>query len=206
MTDSSIECQTGSLAGPVDQRAIAALEDYRQFTFDSTYIAALPFIHGGIPVRQYLTTPSGKVVRIGRFLPIVDEHSTLTPPEQPSWETPGRDVRIDRSIETLIDQEGTSCQCLFAGERLIPFAALYAGHIHPDGMSLTSGDCDLLCFDHLVTPPAVVLWRADDALTEFLRLDDTPLEEDEPVDYDSFMEPVADCFQTFAELLKDSPL
>jgi hypothetical protein len=198
-----IECETDSLAGKVDRKAIRRLEKYRKFKFDPVFLEHLPQIHGGIPTRPFFTSAGGNTCRVGRFLTVLDRKSRLEPPAEPSWEDRTSDVRIVRSIRTLIDQEGPSCRRLFGGERLIPFAALYRGENHPDGMSLTEGDCDLVCFDNARHPPSIVLWDPLESHREYVRWESGSLDED--VDYASFVEPVANTFSEFAAMLATSP-
>ena len=112
-------------------------------------------------------------------------------------------MRLVRSIRTLVDQEGPSCRYLFDGERLVPFAALYAGECHPDGMSLTQADCDLLCFDNTTCPPAVVLWHAHKAQSEYMACESASV--DREVNYESFVERVADSFIHFTAMLTTAP-
>jgi len=200
-----IQCEPKSLAGEIDKKAIQHLEKYRKFKFHPAFLDALPLIHGGIPKRQYFTSPRGNTYRVGRFLTLFDEKSKLPPPFQPDWEFDEYDVRDQRSIFTLIDQEGPSCQLLFSGERVIPFAALYRGQNHPDGMSLTSADCDLVCFDNASPPGSIVVWHARLAGEEYCRLDDDDESLDEAPNYDAFLEPVAESFSAFARMLTAVP-
>lgn len=198
------EIEPDSFAGKSDSRAIRALEKYRKFKFDPTFIADLPRIHGGIPIAQYFVTPNGNESRIGRLLTLFDRKSKLQPPEQPSWEFPGTDERKVRSIRTLIDQEGPSCRYLFSGERVIPFAALYRGDLHPDDNSLTQIDCNLVCFDNLYRPVAtVVVWHGYAAQDEYMQWESGDL--DAEPNYDAFVEPVADSYPDFLNLLAVEP-
>jgi len=184
-----------------DARAIRALEKYRKFKFDPAYIADLKRVHGGIPTSQSFITPNGNEYRIGRLLTTFDHKSKLTPPEQSSWEFPGTDEREVRSISTLIDQEGPSCRYLFSGERVIPFGALYRGDLHPDGNSLTQIDCNLVCFDNAKSPiPSVVVWHGYAAQDEYMTWESGDL--DAEPNYDAFLEPVAESYSEFVNLLK----
>ena len=116
-----------SLCGPVDLRVARSLEKYRGNKLDSSYVRHVQKWHGGIPGKQYFDAEDGKTYRVGRFLTLVDDESELAPPPRPSWKFRERDIRIDWSILTLIDEEGPSCRNLFGGEELLPFAALYRG-------------------------------------------------------------------------------
>ena len=148
---------------------------------------------------------------MGRFLTLVDEDSALEPPARPSWEFPERDIRIDWSVLTLIDQEGPSCRNLFAGDDLLPFAALYRGKLHPDGMSLTAGDTDLLCFLYRskAQRPRVVVWLADRAQQEYDRWEGVMSAadgaEEVPVRYEDFTVPVSPDFDSFLARLRAEP-
>lgn len=95
----------------------------------------------------------------------------MEPPPRPSWKFRERDIRIDWSILTLIDEEGPSCRNLFGGQELLPFAALYRGELHPDAVGLTDGDCDLVCFfyESKKQRPHIVIWRANQAHEEHWR-------------------------------------
>ncbi len=197
-----------NLCGPVDMRVVLFLEKYRGHKFDPSYLAHVQKWHGGIPGKPYFTAGGRKPDRIGRFLTLVDEKSVLEPPHRPSWEFPKQDIRIDWSVLTVIDQEGPSCLTLFSGEQLLPFAALFYGPHHPDGMGLTDGNVDLLCFFYEpgVRRPRVVLWLAHDALEERFRWDKAfRVNENERVRYEDFTVPVAQHFDEFLELLRADP-
>lgn len=208
-----LECEPGSLAGPPDEGALARFEKSWEYRFPADFRSALPVIHGGIPQRQFFTTPSGRELRVGRFLPVVDRETKLPPPFVASWEFgDGLDERRARSIRTVLDMEGPSCRTLFDGSRLIPFAALYIGlgpDGHPDQNSLTSCDCDLLCFDRGIDPQPVVLWKPQEAFLEYDRWESLiDAEEDEDAweeilpNYAAFTEPVAMSFTEFALMLR----
>lgn len=190
-----------SLCGPVDLRVAKFLEAYRGNKLDASYLRHVKRYHGGIPGKQYFDAEDGKTYRVGRFLTLVDEKSELEPPHQPSWECPKQDRRIDWSVLTLIDQEGPTCRNLFAGEVLLPFAALYFGKIHPDGMGLTDGNTDLLAFryESKRRRPRVVVWLAYRAQQEYFRREAASYD---AVRYDDFTVPVADNFDEFVALLR----
>ncbi len=199
-----LDYDPASLCGPVDMRVVEYLEKYRH-KLDEAYLDHAQRWHGGIPGKQYFTAGDGKPDRVGRFLTLVDGKSKLTPPHRDSWENPERDVRIDWSVLTLIDQEGESCRNLFGGERLLPFVALYYGPHHPDGMSLTDGYVNLLCFDYApgAERPRVVLWLADEAREEYFRWSEAVASnENEPVRYGDFTVPVAEDFEAFLNMLR----
>jgi hypothetical protein len=200
-----------SLCGPVDLRVARFLEKYKGNKLDSSYLRHLKKWHGGIPGKQYFDAEDGKTYRFGRFLTLVDEKTKLEPPFRPSWQFPKQDVRIDWSVLTLIDQEGPSCRNLFSGEKLLPFAALFYGPHHPDGMSLTDGNVDLLGFlyESKRHRPRIVVWLADDAHKEYRRrekaLQASGWNKEEPVRYEDFTVPVAGHFDAFLELLRADP-
>src|SRR5262249_49177698 len=158
-----------SLCGPVDMRVVRFLEAYRGNKLDPAYLRHVQKYHGGTPEKQYFRAEDGNTYRVGRFLTLVDEKSALEPPFRRSWKFPDRDVRIDWSVLTLIDEEGPSCRNLFAGEKLLPFAALYTSLHHPDKMGFTDGDCELLCFfyESKAQRPRVVVWLPHKAMQEY---------------------------------------
>jgi len=203
---------TDSLAGPPDKRALDKLTA-RRYALDRAYLDHVRHHHGGIPGKAYFTTPANEVLRVGRFLTLFDSKSDLPPPHRPSWISAGRDVRLDYSAWTLMDQEGNSCRHLFGGFELLPFAALYHGPHHPDEMDLTDGYVDLLCFFYRDDAtkegkkrPRVVRWDAHLAGEEYWRWDEAMRDDDEePVRYESFTEPIAANFDRFLSMLRDAP-
>jgi len=196
--------EPSSLCGPVDMSVARFLEKYRRHKLDLSYLRHVQRYHGGIPGKQYFNAVDGKTYRVGRFLTLVDDKSELEPPPRPSWEFPQRDIRIDWSILTIIDQEGPSCRHLFGGEEIIPFAALYWGPHHPDGMSLTDGNVNLLGFlyELMLHRPRVVIWLAHEAEIEYRRWEEADCDE---VRYTDFTVPVAPHFDAFLELLRVDP-
>ena len=204
MPEVDLTYDPASLCGPVDLRVARFLEKYRKKKFDPAYLRHVQKYHGGIPGKQYFDAEDRKTYRVGRFLTLVDEQSKLQPPLRPSWEFPNQDIRIEWSVLTLIDREGPSCRNLFGGEKLLPFAALYWGPNHPDGMSLTDGNVNLLCF--LYEPerarPRVVVWLAHEAQDEYFRWKDAGCDE---VRYSDFTLAVAQHFDAFLALLRAKP-
>lgn len=200
MTEPDLAYKPASLCGPVDLRVAHELEEYRGHKLDPAYLRHVQKYHGGIPGKSYFDAEDGHTYRVGRFLTLVDQKSELEPPPRPSWEFPERDSRIDWSMLTLIDQEGPSCRNLFGGEKLLPFAALYWGRQHPDGMSLTEGNVDLLGFlyESEQQRPRIVVWLADNAQEEFFRWE----AEDDEVRYSDFTLAVAPHFDAFLALLR----
>jgi hypothetical protein len=193
-----------SLCGPVDMRVVRFLEKYRGHKLDPAYLRHVQKYHGGIPGKQYFDAEDGKTYRVGRFLTLADEKSKLQPPPRPSWEFPKQDSRIDWSVLTVIDQEGPSCRSLFGGAKLLPFAALYRGPHHPDKMSLTECDVNLLGFfyESKRQRPQVVVWLAHEAQREFSRWEKADCDE---VRYADFTIPVAPHFDAFLALLRAEP-
>jgi hypothetical protein len=195
-----------SLCGPADMRVAEFVQDYRKHRLDPAYLEHARRFHGGIPGKQYFDAADGKTYRVGRFLTLVDEESELAPPARPSWSNPGRDIRVDWSMLTLIDEEGATARHLFYGEELLPFAALYRGPHHPDQMGLDDGNVDLLAFFYEGGRSRVVVWLADEAAAEFRRWE-AELRRDEGahVRYADFTVPVAPDFESFTRLLRAEP-
>jgi hypothetical protein len=195
-----------SLCGPVDERVAEFIQSYRKRRLDPAYLAHARRFHGGIPGRSYFTAADGETYRVGRFLTLVDDESELPPPARPSWSNPGRDSRIDWSMLTLIDEEGATARHLFYGEELLPFAALYCGPHHPDGMGLDDGNVDLMAFFFEGERSSVVVWRSDRAADEYWRWEeDLEQDEDAPVRFADFTVPVAPDFESFLRLLRAEP-
>jgi len=176
MEDIDLNYDPTTFAGPVDPRVIEFLETYRGHKFDVSYLDHARKYHGGIPGKQYFDAADGKTYRVGRFLTLIDDKSHLRPPFRPSWEFPDRDIRIDWSVLTLIDEEGPACRNLFGGEKLLPFAALYRGGHHPDSMGSQEADCvpDLVCFfyESGAASSKIVVWLALRALDEYFRMEE----------------------------------
>ena len=211
MGEVDLDYDPSSLCGPVDLRVARYLEVFRGNKLDPSYVRHVQHWHGGIPGKQYFDADDGRTYRAGRFLTLVDEESELKPPARASWKFRDRDIRIDRSILTLIDEEGPSCRNLFGGEKLLPFVALYRGSLHPDEMGLTDGHCDLVCFfyESGQTRPPVVIWHADQAQDEYWRweqaLKASEWNEEEWVRYEDFTARVAPHFDAFLEILRSAP-
>jgi hypothetical protein len=193
-----------SFCGPADLRVARFLEEYREHKLDAAYLRHVKKYHGGIPGKQYFDAEDGKTHRVGRFLTLVDEKSKLEPPFRPSWQFPKQDIRIDWSVLTLIDQEGPSCRNLFGGEKLLPFAALFFGPNHPDGMGLTDGNVNLLAFlyESKKRRPRVVVWLAHEAQREYFRWEKAGCDE---VRYADFTVGVAETFDEFLASLRAKP-
>src|SRR4051794_25124898 len=144
MAEVDVGYDPSPLCGPADMRVVRFLEEYRGNKLDPSHLRHVRKWHGGIPGKQYFDAEDGHTYRVGRFRTMLDEASGLEPPPRLSWANPRRDIRVDWSVLTLIDEEGPSCRHLFGGEELLPFAALSWGPHHPDGMNLTDGDVHLL--------------------------------------------------------------
>ena len=199
---------SSSLCGPVDMRVVRYIEEYRKHTFDPAYLRHVQEWHGGVPGKQYFEAADGKTYRVGRFLTLVDEKSELDPPPRRSWEHPERDIRIDWSVLTLIDEEGPVCRHLYGGARLLPFASLYWSSLHPDEMRLSEGVDDLLAFDFEVEErPRIVICLAGPAQDEFTRWERELVTSAYKVGearYDDFMVAVAENFDAFLPLLRST--
>ena len=194
-----------TFAGPVDWRVVRFIESYRKHKFDLAYLEHIELFHGGIPGTQYFDAGDGKTYRVGRFLTLVDEKTDLQPPFRPSWEFPQRDIRIDWSVLTHIDEEGPNCMCLFGGEVLWPFARLFWRDQHPDGMGITeAGVVDLLSFLYESDDqrPRIVVWSALRAFNEYEKWESAGCGE---VRYAGFTLSVAPHFEAFLQMLRKQP-
>jgi hypothetical protein len=189
-------------------RVVHFIEKYRKHTFDPAYIRHIQQWHGGIPGKQFFDAANGKTYRLGRFLTLVDEESELEPPSRRSWEHPERDIRIDWSVLTLIDEERPACRILHGGERLLPFANLYFGDHHPDEMGLGEGGIDMLAFDFEAEGrPKVVLFQAGPAQKDFNRWERALAASEYKVNearYEDFTVAVADDFDAFLPMLRST--
>lgn len=208
MTDETELVEGQTHAGPFDAQALADIEGRHQL--DSSFRLLLDRVHGGVPIKQFI---KGHRCRIGRFLTIFNKRSQLTGAFQPHFDQSDTDCRIVRSIAALIDSECATSRGLFYGQRLLPFAALYAGENHPDEMCLDRAYVDLLCFDYGTGSPRppIVIWHAEEgaeAYEDWLG-DDCPQDEANPeaaaVDYDKFTKRVADNFDEFLKMLQSQP-
>lgn len=197
---------TSSLCGPVDMRVVRFIEKYRGNKFDPSYLKHVQKWHGGIPGQQYFDAQDGKTYRVGRFLTVVDEKTKLQPPARPSWEYRDRDIRIDWSVLTWIDEEGP-CRQVFSGEKLLPFATLYYREHHPDEMGIGEyGIVDLLAFIYEgKTRPRVVVNLARKSLDELFRLEKARSDQEREVRYDEITVSVAPNFDEFLKLLRAKP-
>lgn len=178
-------------AGPVDPKVLRWLQEY--CNPDPTYIEQAEQLHGTIPDKPYFDARDGKTYRIGRFLTLVDEEN-LTQPAWPSWEY-GGDARIDWSVSMLKDGDAPIPRGL--GDRLLPFAVLYAGDVHPDRMGTGEyGLVDLVCFytEAEGERPKIVVWLAAESPMDYT--------DDEDLDYSEFTIPVAPDFDAFVSMLR----
>jgi hypothetical protein len=198
MAKVDIRCAPKSLAGPVDPRVVRWFARHHQ-PLDPVFLRNVKKFHGGVPLKQYFDASDGKTYRVGRFLTLVDERTRLRPPMEESFEF-DRDIRVDRSMYTLVDEEGPSCRQLF--DALVPFAALYQGRLDPSEMSLLRAHCDLVCFDYSHPRrirPAVVVWLAEESFKEYTRFEE---DSDSEVRYQDFTVPVAETFEGFVAMLR----
>lgn len=208
----TVDYDPATLCGSVDLRVVRLIADRHGKKLDPSYLANVEQHHGGVPARQYFTDARGVWHRVGRFLPLIDNRSELSPPFQRSEDFPQRDARIEWGVLTLIEEDAPSAWHLFGGERLLPFAALYRNTTHPDALSLTEGKTNLLAFQYaeLDARPRVVVWLADQARDEYERWASTvlganPCDHDEPVRYSAFTVAVADDFDNFLGRLTKKP-
>lgn len=210
MADTTMLFQEGTLAGPVDPKALNYIES--RFVLDPSYRQLIHSFHGGIPVNQYIKG-KGLRYRLGRFLTILDRDSQLSGPFQPHFDQSDIDCRVARSISSAIDDECITSRALFYGQRLLPFAAFYAGEHHPDEMCLDRAYVSLLCFDYGTgdARPPVVVWHAREAADAYCKWEDAgcPTDDAAPdipmVDYSSFTERIADNFDELLKLMQSGP-
>jgi len=196
-----------SLAGPLDPKALETIE--KSHKLDPSYRDLIHKFHGGIPVKQYLKA-KGRRYRVGRFLTILNRKSELPKPFQPHFDQSDIDCRVARSISFAIGVECATSRALFYGQRLLPFAALYAGEHHPDEMCLDRAYVSFLCFDYGTgaARPPVVAWHAHEANDAYLKweTDGCPSDDTDPevplINYSSFTERIANNFDDFLELLQ----
>lgn len=175
-----IQCVDGSVL-PLDERALGKLLDddfWRSLRFDQDYLAALPAIHGGTPVKSYFTDANGTVRRVGWFVSMYDEESELPGPAQEDHMYHDDDTRIvDRSLPYLLGGESSIYWLLEEGPIwFYPFAALYED-AHDEGSAPVTlawhfGDgSDSLCFDTSTEPFSIVYCNFRRAVDEFHRWD-----------------------------------
>lgn len=199
-----------SLAGPVDLEALKSIE--RSHVLDPSYRQLVHAYHGGIPLRQYIKG-KGSRYRVGRFLTILNHRSILRGEFQPHFDQVDMDCRVVRSISSVSDSESSTSRALFYGQRLLPFAAMYAGEEHPDEMCLDRGYVSFVCFDYGVGTerPPIVIWHSDQAMEAYGNWEangcprDDKDEEIPLVDYSAFTERIADNFDEFIALLQSDP-
>lgn len=207
MRNNILKFEKNSLAGPVDRKALELLQ--ARYSLDESYLRLIRKFHGGIPEQQYIAG-KGRSYRVGRFLTVLDTHSNLPGQFQPHFDRTDTDCRIVRSILFAIDGECATSRALYYGERLVPFAAFFAGEHHPDQMCLDRGYVSLLCFDYGTgARPAVVVWHAQDAIKEYQKWEvaGCPFKPTKvaDVDYTKFTEPIAENFDEFMNLMRSKP-
>jgi hypothetical protein len=204
-----LDYDPASLCGPVDWRVVRILEKRYGKKLDSSYLGHVQRHHGSVPIHQFLTDANGTDRRVGRFLPLFDNHSELELPFRPSCEFSPRDLRVDWGVLTLVEEEGPTAFCLFGCERLLPFAALYQGSCPPEPASVADGEVDLLCFlyEAEAIRPSVVVWLASEAQAEYDRWADALRSGhwEEEIRYAAFTIPVAAHFDSFLERLRREP-
>jgi hypothetical protein len=184
-----------SAVGKPDQRVIKKLE--KLHPLPDSFLSFSENHHGQIPVGGYV---KGTKHRIGRFLSLIDEKSSLPGEFRPHFEDPSIDERVMRSIAAVIGFESATSRALHYGERLLPFAALYAGKNHPDEMCMDRYYVDFLCFDYerKESDPPVVLWISEKANRDFMSFDDGEIENP---NYKKFTIPIAKSFTDLLNIL-----
>lgn len=195
-----LECDPASRAGPIDERVVDNLR--RAYPLDDAFVAQMAACHGGVPSIANFKV-DGTDRRIGRFLTLLDEKSSLTPPKRPHFVQPDFDERVMIGVPYLLEYEHMTLRALFEG--VLPFAALR------DDMCLDRADVDLVCLDvrDPESPAPVVLWDATTALTALIAWNNLPREQqfDEDghfssVPWDDFLIPLADSFVEFIDSLR----
>ncbi|MDY8135399.1 hypothetical protein [Aquimarina sp. 2201CG5-10] len=208
MNDRNIKTIPESYVGEIDFRVLSWIEEHKN-KLDKSFLFFIKKHHGTIPINGEFKSKKGQIYKIGRFLTLVDETSQLASPIIQS-KFNNRDARIDWSIYTLIDEESTTLRSFIDGKRLIPFASLYQGTNHPDGMDLSRANIDLLCFFYSDDEkrPKIVVWNGQKAIQESLRseevLENEDLTEEEyyqRINYSSFTELVDINFDDFLDKL-----
>jgi hypothetical protein len=207
-----IECIEGT-ALPICNRSLDSLlyGDYwhnrERLRFDSSFVAALPTLHGAKPVRQYFVDGNGTLRRIGWFVTMYNPDSDLPKPVLPDHQYHDSDTRIiDRSLIYQLTGESSIYRPLEdAPIRFYPFAALYENPLvdtEPTTLCWHFG-CgnDCVCFDTSTDPISVVVCEFDRALAAF---DESDNDLENTYDY-SFLIPVAPSFAAFAKMLTDAP-
>lgn len=204
MTDIHIECTTDSEL-LYDQRVVDAFQSADGccnilHRFDLDFVRLLPSIAGKTPTKPYFTASDGRVHRIGWFVGYADELTELSGPMQLGIVYRQLDQRLtERSLPEIINS--TALDLFGGGERILPFAALC-----DDGqpVSLRWQNCDFpvndsLCFDTETAPYSIVFC---DALRAADAANDWEYGDEEDVQYDSFLVPVANSFVEFATMLR----
>jgi len=163
-----LECEAGTLVGPVDVRVVAGFQN--RYPLNSDFLAYMNACHGGVPKIPVFEIDS-KPYRIGMFLTLFDAKSDLPAPFRPHFDDSRMDERVANGICFLKNYEHATSRALFDG--LLPFAALQTG------MCLDRAYVDLLCLDYRSNreKPAVVLWIAARANSAYAQWDRLPPEE-----------------------------
>lgn len=184
--------------GSPDPRVIKRLE--KLHPLPQSFLAFSSQHHGKAPSDGLI---KGKKLRIGRFLSLIDDKSSLPSPFIPHFEDSSVDVRVMRSIAAIIWFESATSRALYYGERLLPIAALFCGDARPDEMCMDRCYVDFLCLDYddenKTQEPPVVLWQAEKANAEFLLYDEDEI--DEPR-YKRFTKPIAKSFTDLLSLIE----
>jgi hypothetical protein len=149
-----LECDPGTLIGPVDGRVVADL--HARYPLEAEFLAYMEACHGGVPRIGGLEV-DGSWYRVAVFLSLVDSRSELPGPFRPHFGGGGLDERVAGSISYVKDYDHMPARALFEG--LLPFAACQSD------MQLDHAYVDLFCLDYRQhrVPRPVVLWDANRA-------------------------------------------
>ena len=190
----------GTLAGPVDESALAYLSQNHRLV-DSSYLKHQRQYHGGKPkIRHFFA--NGKERFFGRFLTLVGSHFDLSPPFQGNYsEDP--DLRISQSIYYIME---TDCRLSFAlvGEKLTPFASLARNTEHDVDMSgVQEGDIHVICFDSRENSrrQRISILKPYEGQAEFFKFEEGEITS-EQVNYDKSTEVIAENYDEFIAMLK----
>jgi|JI10StandDraft_1071094.scaffolds.fasta_scaffold23194_1 hypothetical protein len=195
-----LQCNPDTLAGPIDVRVVAKIQ--RRYPLDPAFLDQMATCHGGVPQIATFDVDFTQW-QIGQFLSLLDDESKLTPPKRPHFEQSAMDERVVNGISYLMDYEHSTSRALFTG--LVPFAAL------DRDMCLDRANVNLMCFDYRNRPktPTVKMWLAHNANDAYMDWDELPIDQQFDADdnflsvpWDTFLTPVADCFDDFIQMLR----
>lgn len=175
-TDVDLEYDATTFVGKFNAKAFRKyenrFEELKGVKFDPSYVRHISQNYGGIPKKQWFKTRKGTTLRLGRFLNYLDRQS-VEPPLRKSWKGHGDDIRLDWSVDYIIDPLD------YFPPNFHPFASLYMGPHHPDEMA----EFDLLCFDYSERGvPKIVVWYNDES-----KFSDEPVTEKVADNFDEFL-------------------